>query len=113
MSGFHYEETLGGTSFALVINQCPPATVTGTRVQNWPAHFGAAAIASDLIGVRLSRPSSDPTVSLAALPKNLVADATIFRAQSGFAQHTILLAREILAESRVLKTNWVARKTLQ
>src|SRR5882672_1107095 len=43
-SDFHYEETIDGTTSIFLSNHGSPATVTGTLVQNWPAHFGIASI---------------------------------------------------------------------
>src|SRR5206468_5726386 len=94
-SDFHYEETVDGTTSALVSNQGSPATVTGAQVQNWPAHFGTAAIPIHLIGLRLARYSSDPTVGLALLTSDPVADAGVFRVQAGFPQHANVIARQI------------------
>jgi hypothetical protein len=103
-SDFHYEENLGGTTSILLSNHGSPATVTGTQVQNWPAHFGVASIPLYLIGVRLTRYSSDTTVSLALLPSDPVADAGVFRVQAGFPQSTVSLAQEIQEEWRISQT---------
>jgi hypothetical protein len=103
-SDFHYEETTGGTTSALVSNQGSPATVTGAQVQTWPAHFGVAAIPLHLIGLRLARYSSDPTVSIALLPSDPVADAGVFRVAAGFPQHSNVIARKIQEEWRISQT---------
>jgi hypothetical protein len=101
---FHYEETMGGTTSALVSNQGSPATVTGTQVQTWPAHFGTAAIPLHLIGLRLARYAADPTVTLTLLPSDPVADAGVFRVQTGFPQHANVIARKIQEEWRISQT---------
>jgi hypothetical protein len=101
---FRYEETFNGTTSALVSNHGSPATVTGTHVQNWPPHFGVAAIPPYLIGLRLFRYSSDQTVGLALLPSDPVADAGVFRIQAGFPQRSDMLARAIQEEWRISQT---------
>lgn len=103
-SDFHYEETIDGTTSIFLSNHGSPATVTGTQVHNWPAHFGIASIPIHLIGLRLSRYSSDQTVSLALLPNDPVADVGVFRVQAGFPQHPNVLARQIQEEWRISQT---------
>ncbi len=73
-------------------------------MQNWPAHFGVAAIPLHLIGPRLARYASDPTVTLTLLASDPVADAGVFRVQTGFPQHANVVARQIQEEWRISQT---------